>query len=233
MKAMIFAAGLDTRLKPLTDSVPKALVIIKNKTLLEHAIQKLRTAGVTEIIVNVHHLSDQIITFLEQNDFGINISISDETDLLRDTGGGLKKVQHFFDDQAFILYNVDILTDINLKGVYQKHLQNNPLATLVVRKRETSRYLLFDDNYRLCGWENVKTKKQKIALDHTPLNQFAFSGIHIVSPEIFKLMPEKDVFSIIDLYLGIAGKYEIKAHVDQSDFWIDLGKYEQYKNLNN
>ncbi|MGB1243748.1 MAG: sugar phosphate nucleotidyltransferase, partial [Chitinophagales bacterium] len=160
MKAMIFAAGLGTRLRPLTNDKPKALVEVNGKPLLEIVILQLKRYGFRDIVVNVHYFAKQIIRFLEaKNNFGIHIQISDESDLLLETGGGLQKAKHFLcsDDEPFLVHNVDILSDINLKALYQSHLEGSPLATLVVRNRKTSRYLLFDETNRLCGWKNVKT----------------------------------------------------------------------------
>jgi len=192
MKAMIFAAGLGTRLKPLTDSIPKALVLITGKPLLEHIILKLKNSGFDEIIVNVHHFPDQIINFLkEKNNFGIRIEVSDERELLLDTGGGIKKVESFFDDgKPFLVHNVDILSNIDLEVLYNNHSQTNPLATLVVSHRNTFRYLIFDDELKLKGWINEKTGETKpiefIYLEK--YNKLAFSGIQVLSNEVFKLM---------------------------------------------
>src|SRR5664280_1226211 len=163
MKAMIFAAGLGTRLKPVTDNLPKALVPIAGKPLLEHVILKLKSAGFDEIIVNIHHFPDQIIDFLKaNNNFSIRIEVSDERNLLLDTGGGIRRAAWFFDDEKpFLVHNVDILSNVDLKELYQQHLRSNSLATLVVSKRDTFRYLLFNDDNRLCGWINEKTGETK------------------------------------------------------------------------
>src|ERR1035437_430043 len=158
MKAMIFAAGLGTRLKPITDNLPKALVPITGKPLLEHTILKLKSAGFDEIIVNIHHFPDQIIDFLKvNNNFGIRIEVSDERDQLLDTGGGIRKAKQFFDNgEPFLVHNVDILSNVDLAELYNQHLRTNSLATLVVSQRDTFRYLLFDNNLRLNGWINEK-----------------------------------------------------------------------------
>ena len=156
MKAMIFAAGLGTRLKPLTDSTPKALLPINGKPMLEHVILKLKDAGFHQIAINVHHLGDQIINFLAaNNNFGIQIHISDERDYLLDTGGGIKHAAAFLQgNEPFLIHNVDILSDIDLRALYNHHIETNPLATLLVSKRNTSRYLLFNKENKLCGWRN-------------------------------------------------------------------------------
>ena len=163
MKAMIFAAGMGTRLKPLTDTMPKALVPINGKPMLEHIILKLKNSGFTQIVINIHHLGQQIIDFLaENNNFGIDIIISDERDYLMDTGGGIKKAKSFFTGkEPFLIHNVDIISNVDLKKLYEKHLETNPLATLLVSKRETSRYLLFNKENKLCGWRNLETGEVK------------------------------------------------------------------------
>src|ERR1035437_4159057 len=183
MKAMIFAAGLGTRLKPVTDNLPKALVPIAGKPLLEHIIEKLIISGFDEIIVNVHHFPDQIIDFLKaNNNFSIRIEVSDERNLLLDTGGGIRKAAWFFDDEKpFLVHNVDIFSNVDLKVLYHQHLRTNSLATLVVSKRDTFRYLLFDDNLRFSGWINEKTGETKPAgfTKAELYHKLAFSGIQI------------------------------------------------------
>ncbi len=166
MKALIFAAGLGTRLRPLTNDHPKALVEVHGITLLEVAIRRLVAAGCEELIVNVHHYAEQVIDFIEKNgQFGIRIAISDERERLLDTGGGLKKAAWFFDDgQPFLACNADVLTDMDLAHFYQKHLETGVLATLAVRRRTTSRYFLFDEKMRLAGWQNAKTGEDKLAV---------------------------------------------------------------------
>jgi len=232
MKAMIFAAGLGTRLKPLTDFKPKALVEIKNISLLEIAINKLKKSGFDEIIINVHHFADMIIDFLKsKNNFGIRIEISDERDLLLDTGGGLEKASWFFDDgKSFLIYNVDILSDIDLRKMHQFHQASDSIATLAVINRITQRYLLVDDENILCGWQNIKSGEIKNVRETTStLHQLAYSGIQIINPRIFSLMPEEKVFSIIDFYLSIAAKERITAFRHDESYWLDLGKLESLK----
>lgn len=232
MKAMIFAAGLGTRLHPITKSIPKALVKVRGKALLELAIEKLTQSGIDEIIVNVHHFPDQIITFLKSKSFEIPIQISDEREQLLNTGGGLKKVSKFFNNEAFLVYNVDIISDLDLRKPINFHRNNNALATLIVRDRKTKRYLLFDNNNILCGWENIETKEQIIVNKTQIMTSLAFSGIHIIEPKIFELMPKKDSFSMIELYLEIAKKHKILAFNDVESNWMDVGKTEQLKQLN-
>lgn len=229
MKALIFAAGLGTRLKPLTDTMPKALVPIDGKPLLEHVILKLKAAGFNQIIVNVHHFPDQIIDFLKsKNNFDLRIEVSDERDKLLDTGGGVKKAKWFFDDgKPFLVHNVDILSNIDLQSLYQQHLETSPLATLVVSERDTFRYFLFDKEARLKGWINEKTGEVRPEnLTNTELfNKLAFSGIQVLSPEVFKLMDHfPDHFSIVDFYLRNAAQQKIKAYVPHALKMIDVGK---------
>lgn len=231
MKALIFAAGLGTRLKPLTDSVPKALVSIAGKPLLEHVIIKLMAAGCTKIMINVHHFPDQIIDFLHsKNNFGIEISISDERECLLDTGGAVRKAASFFDDgQAFLVHNVDILSNVDILDLYQYHLQNNALGTLVVSQRHTFRYLLFDKEQMLKGWVNEKTyatKPEGFVLNNS-YNKYAFSGIQVLSPKVFDLMENfGDVFSIMDFYLSMVDSQTIKAYVPKNYRMIDVGKLD-------
>ena len=230
MKAMIFAAGLGSRLKQLTQNKPKALVEVNGKPLLEHVINKLKQAGVSDIIINVHHYPQQIIDFVRSHDFGINISFSVEEDQLLDTGGGLKKASPFFDDgKPFFIHNVDVISDINLQEMYDYHLRENALATLAVRNRDTQRYFLFDENNRLCGRRNLKTN-ETILVPGTPsqasVHPFAFSGIHVVSPQIFAFMPKEDIFPVIDLYFNVNN--HVSAYLHDYGSWKDMGKIEDF-----
>jgi NDP-sugar pyrophosphorylase family protein len=231
MRAMILAAGLGTRLKPITDSTPKALVKVGNTTLLEICIKNLKVQGTSDIIINVHHFAAQIKNFLaENNNFGVNISISDETKKLLDTGGGLKKAAWFFDDgKPFLLHNVDVISNLNLKTLYNFHINSSAIATLAVRKRKSGRHLLFNSENILCGWKNVKTNKLISAAEVKLLEEFAFSGIHIIDPEIFSFMPNDKVFSMIDFYLNIMKRNNINAYIDNESVWIDVGKPESLK----
>lgn len=232
MKAMIFAAGLGTRLKPLTDTMPKAMVKVGDKQLLQHVIEKLKTYGFDEIIINVHYFAEQIIDFVRANNsFDIRIEFSDERELLLDTGGGIKKASWFFDDgKPFLVHNVDILSNIDLKNLYDKHVESNSIATLVVKNRETSRYLIFDEQSHLKGWINKKTGEIKSPVPNSNLkncNELAFSGIHIINPSIFPLMrefPEK--FSIIDFYLSICDKKNVFGYEPENFSLIDVGKID-------
>ncbi len=227
---MIFAAGLGTRLNDETSGKPKALVEVNGKPLLQHAIEKLTKDGITEIVVNVHHFSNLVISFLKESDFGINIHVSDETEKLLDTGGGLKKaVQFLAGNEPVLIYNVDIISNLSLQLLLKEHLKSNSLVTLAVRNRETQRYFKFDTKKQLVGWINKKTGEIKIS---RPENfetaiEMAYSGIHIVQPEIFSLMPETDRFSITDFYLELAKTHSIKGYFDDSDLWMDVGKPEQ------
>jgi len=227
---MIFAAGLGTRLLEETFDKPKALVEIGEKTLLQHAIEKLKNEGVSEIVVNVHHFSKLVINFISENNFGITIHISDESGKLLDTGGGLKKAAHFFEGNSpVIIYNVDVLSNLNLKQLKNEHLKSGAIATLAVRIRATQRYFKFDNEKRLVGWLNKKTGETKISI---PENfeesvEMAFSGIHIVQPKLFELMPDEKKFSIANFYLELAKTHLIKGYFDNSELWMDVGKPEQ------
>lgn len=233
MKAMIFAAGLGTRLRPITDKTPKPLVQIKGKTLLEITIQKLIENDFDEIIINVHHLADQIISFLNEKKFNARIEISDESKQLLDTGGGLKKASWFFDDgNPFLVYNVDIVSNLDLKKIYHTHQQNEVIATLAVSKRKTSRYFIFDEEGILSGWQNVKTNEQKITRNITSINKLAFSGIQVIDPELFKFFPEAEVFSIVDLYLTTSKLEKIKSYQHEDSHWYDVGNMEELELLN-
>lgn len=231
MKAMIFAAGLGTRLKPLTDTMPKALVPIVGKPLLEHVILKLKSSGFDEIIVNVHHFADMIIDFLQRNNnFGIRIEISDEREQLLDTGGGIKRAAWFLNDgNPFLVYNVDILSNINLGALYQSHSETNSFATLVVSERNTFRYLLFDERNELQGWINEKTGETKPCdfEDISKYQKLAFSGIQILSPDIFDSMKNyPDKFPIMDFYLSNANTKKITGYVPAAYNMIDVGKLD-------
>lgn len=235
MKAFILAAGLGTRLQPLTNSKPKALVEIKGKTLLELSIRKLQAAGINSFVVNVHHFADLVEQHLaENNNFGADIVISDERAQLLDTGGGLKQALQLVGTSTDILiHNVDVITDIDIAALHREHSQGNNLATLAVRKRETSRYLEFDTKGYLCNWLNTKTGQKKIArpaIGNT--ERYAFSGIHIISSEILQLMHETGSFSIIDVYLRLAASERIALFDHSNSFWKDLGRYSHWQEMN-
>lgn len=235
MKAMIFAAGKGTRLKPLTDHIPKALVRVNGIPLIEIIIRKLIAVGVSEIIINVHYLADQIIDFLKSmNNFGIHIGISDETDELLDTGGGLKKASWFFNDkQPFILHNVDIISNINLMEMINFHEKSSAIATLAVRERESSRYFLFNNDMELCGWENIKTSEKIISKPSENFQKFAFSGIHIINPEIFKHIIEEGEFSLIQTYIRISKNHKLLAYQHNPSYWFDIGSLSKLKDAEN
>ncbi len=231
MRAMISCAGLGTRLKPITDTIPKALVKAGNATLLEICIKNLNSQGISDIIINVHHFADQIKKFLEENNnYGVNISISNESRKLLNTGGGLKNAAWFFDDgEPFLLHNVDVISNLNLKALYDFHINSKAIATLAVRDRESSRYLLFNSENILCGWKNVKTNEIVSFANIESLKEFAFSGIHIIDPKIFTLMPNDEIFSMIDLYLNIMKNNDVNAYIDNESFWMDVGNPESLK----
>jgi len=232
MKAMIFAAGLGTRLRPLTDNKPKALVEINGVSLLELVIRRLISFDYTDIIVNVHHFSDDVISFLQsKNNFGVNITISDERDMLLDTGGGLQKAAWFFNDnKPFLVHNVDVISNIDLTKMYDFHCESNGLATLAVMQRETSRYFLFNSQMELCGWKNITTNELiSLGIDDYSLSLFAFSGIHIIDPKIFQYIDESGKFSMTNVYLKLANKHIIKRFAHTESWWMDLGKPEAIK----
>ncbi len=230
MKAMIFAAGLGTRLRPITNDRPKALVALAGKSFLQRSIEFVGQYGYKDIIINIHHFGEKVIEHLERNNnFGVNITISDERDELLDTGGGLKKAQHFLEDSDhFLLFNVDILTDVKLDELLALHQKNNAMATLAVRRRTSSRYLLFDQNMCLDGWRNVKTGVYKFSSNKPGrVSPYAFSGVHILNPKIFSQINEEGKFSIIDLYLRLAQKNKILAFDHSDSLWMDLGTHEK------
>lgn len=225
MRAMIFAAGLGTRLRPLTLDRPKAMVEINGMPLLEIVIRRLKSFGIKEVVVNIHHFGELIVDFLHsKNNFDIDIAISDERALLLDTGGGLKKAAPLLGNAPFIVHNVDVISDLDIKALYDFHLQANALATLAVRKRESSRYLLFDEKNVLSGWRNAKTGERKICRKASAYHDFAFSGIYVIDPRLFDFMPDEQVFSIIDVFLK-AGQTEVLCGYPHTEGrWLDVGK---------
>lgn len=225
---MILAAGMATRLQPLTLTKPKALVEIKGTPMLEIILRRVINAGFKDIVINVHHFADQIVDFLQRNhNFGVSITISDETDLLMDTGGALLKVKDFFNDgKPFLVHNVDILTNFSLKDLYEYHIKHNPLATLAVKERKTSRSLLINKDKELSGWKNHQTGKTIISKGiEEQLTPIAFSAVHVLSPSIFPLITETGVFSIMDTYLRLAQNHKILTW-EHDTFWMDLGRIE-------
>ncbi len=234
--ALIFAAGLGTRLRPLTDDKPKALVTIGDKTLLQIAIERLQNAEFDRIVINAHHFAEQIFDFVNKNHFDADIYISHEKEQLLDTGGGIKFAEQLLGDEPFLAYNVDIISNLDIGKFYAIHREEN-LATLLVSDRKTSRYLLFDKNNHLAGWKNVKTNELRTPfadfdeIQHTLL---AFNGMHVISPRIFSLMQKRtEPFSITDFYLSVCDTERIVAY-QQSDLQVtDVGKVEQLKAISN
>lgn len=227
MKAMILAAGMGTRLYPFTGKVPKALVPVAGKPMLDWLIMRLKSSGIQEIIINVHHFADKIIEYLhDKQDFGLEISISDEREQLLDTGGALKHASWFFaDGNPFILHNVDVLSDLDLKGMLRNHEQSGSLATLAVSRRSSSRYMLFDETMQLKGWKHKDGRTKLCSTgDTTRLEAYAFSGIHIISPGIFPFIEEEGPFSLVDLYLRLAETHPIRGLVHDSQNWLDMGR---------
>jgi NDP-sugar pyrophosphorylase family protein len=232
-KAMILAAGLGTRFKPWTDKHPKALAMVNGKSLLQRNIEWLLQYGITEIIINVHHFADQVISAIDQKaGWGAKIMISDESNQVLETGGGLKKAAWYFDRGSFILLNADILTDLSLMAMMEQHKKENSLATLATTNRETSRYFIFDDNNHLCGWKNVKTLEERGPILKTPnemrkeISLKAFSGIHIIEPVLLSKITRQGKFSMVDVYLDLS-EHEFISSFDHSDSkFIDVGKPE-------
>lgn len=227
-KAMVFAAGLGTRLKPWTDHHPKALARVNGKCLLQRNIEYLQKQGIYEVVVNLHHFAEQVMNEITASKgWGSQITLSDETDAVLETGGGLQKAAGYFSDVSdFVVMNVDILTDMPLAKMISQHLQNPSLATLAVSERETSRYFLFDEQQHLSGWENSKTGEKKIVRDSVTLHRKAFSGIHVISSAYFDLVPLKGKFSMVDAYLALAAHNNISCFDHSGCHFLDVGKPE-------
>ncbi len=227
--AMVFAAGLGTRLGKITQHLTKALVEIAGKPLIHHILSKLHSAGFGTVVVNTHHHSADLIRYLHQLSFeNFEILISEETDKLLETGGGLRHAQHLFRDASHILlHNTDIISEIDLNALYSYHCSSDNLATLAVKRRKTSRYFLFDDHNMLKGWKNISSNTV-ITNSSEPLKELAFSGIHAVSNKVFDLMPNKEVFSLTELYLELCSKNKIQAWEHDNDKWVDVGKPEHF-----
>lgn len=233
MKAMVLAAGLGTRLRPLTNDRPKALVEVGGRSLLEITLARLRDFGIHDVIINLHHYADMVIDRLKAaGNFGIHIEFSCE-EILLDTGGGLKQAAWFLDghkEEPFILHNVDVISNIDLQQMVEAHKKNKALATLAVQERKTSRYLLFNEEAQLCGRRLVKEEKTEIVRPSHHLAELAFAGIHVISPRIFSLLTEQGVFSIVPAYLRLAAQSEkIMAFRADEYYWRDLGKPENIK----
>jgi NDP-sugar pyrophosphorylase family protein len=230
LKALILAAGLGTRLLPLTADIPKALVRINGVTLLEMAIRRLVAEGFDEIIINVHHHADKVKAFIRENEFnGALIAISDESDRLLDTGGAILKAREFLDgNDPFLVHNVDVISNIDLQAVMNKHMERKGLATLPVMDRKTNRYFLFDTELRLQGWTDISTGEERwVGNPLTDTKKLAFSGIHIISPKIFGLFDMDGRFSIIDTYLRLAARRPVYGSFQEGAVWFDVGKPDQ------
>jgi len=253
-KAMILAAGVGSRLQPLTDAIPKALLPFRGRTMLEQVLLNLKKHGIEEVVINIHHHADQIENFVRKHDyFGINIVFSDERDRLMDTGGGILKARQYLEGSGpFLVHNVDIFSDLDFTALYDSHLRSGPLATLAVRRRETSRNLLVDEDGRLAGWRDSSSGKAimagegpyrgKVKLTGTTgvavpvkredeLSPVAFSGIHIIDPKIFTFLDDDEPFSIMHAYLSLCGEHTIDTYEHSSGVWIDMAKRENFPGL--
>ncbi len=243
MKAMIFAAGLGTRFKPWTNSHPKALALVNGKSLLQHNIEYLQRYGIRDVVVNVHHFADQVIDAVQKNKgWGSNIMISDETDAVLETGGGLLKAKYLLQgEEPFITLNADFLTDLNLADLIAFHKDKKALISFGITNRKTSRYFLFDEKDRLCGWRNTNTGEEKGPLPELRsqpsntsvapkeggvLHQMAYSCVVVFQPEIFELIPQRGKFSLVDTYLSLAANYPIYGYNHSGDKLVDVGKPE-------
>ena len=229
---MIFAAGLGKRLGTITQNIPKALVEINGKTALQIAVERCSTSGFNDIIINVHHFADMVENEVDRlNDMGFSISVSDERDMLLENGGGLYKARCFFDKNPFLLYNVDIISDLDLSALYRMHNEKKGLATLAARNRPGKRFLLIDKNGQLRGWRNVSTGDEILAgRTEEKLIEIAFSSMHIVEPEIFNYMTE-GIYTMIDLYLRLAADHNIYTLKHDDGYWVDVGTPESLEHV--
>ena len=228
MKAIIFSAGLGTRFKPWTDTHPKALALVNGKSLLQRNIEYLQQYNITDVVVNVHHFCAQVIEAIQKNNgWGSKITISDESDELLETGGGLLRAKKLLDDAGpFLSLNVDVLTDLNLDKLISFHQQNQPLVSFGVTERKTSRYILMDEQSRMCGWKNEHTGEEKIVISHNNLKAMAYSCVVVYEPKIFDLIKQQGKFSIMDTYLQLAAEHTILGYKHTGDKWVDVGKPE-------
>lgn len=228
MKAIILAAGLGTRLLPLTKDKPKALIQVQGKPLLQHQLEKLKSAGFSKVLINIHHFGDQIVDFLDKhNAFDMDIEISDERSALLDTGGALRKAAHFIrGDEPVLIHNVDVLSTLSFEDMFNNHKLRAACATLAVRNRASSRYLYFDEHNQLRAWENIKTGEKKGDWTSAQLLEAAFSGIHILSPYCVDLFPDKPAFSIIDFYISLIDSHIVSGYFHDNSVWLDVGKPE-------
>jgi len=229
-KAMILAAGLGTRMRPVTNDKPKALVHWEGKPMLEHIILKLKDQGFNQIVINVHHFAQMIVDFVKEKDhFGIQIEFSHEIDEALDTGGGVAYASWFFDDKPFLVHNVDIMSNIDLVKLYEAHLQSKAIATMAVKDRETSRSLLMNQDHLLKGWRDNQSGETILADKKAEeLIPIAFSCVHVLSPEIFSLFPAEKKFSITPFYLDLARTRDVNLYRHDADFWIDMGRLDSY-----
>jgi len=234
MKAFILAAGIGTRLKPFTETMPKALIPVAGMPMLEIVIRRLAAAGINDILINVHHFAQQVQDFINQHkSFGLNISFSDETELLLDTGGAIRKASAFFAGEPVLVHNVDILTNLDYKALVDTHIGSGALATLAVKERETTRNLLIDKHNRLCGWENPGKRIRIITTETTKgLKYTAFSGVYVLSPEILKFLPEEEVFGFMPWIMELAGTQKILAWDQGESFWYEAGRIESVVQAN-
>ena len=229
MKAMIFAAGLGTRFKPWTDKHPKALAVVNGKSLLQRNVEYLQQHGIKDVVVNVHHFSEQVREAIQNNNgWGSNITISDEQDEVLETGGGLLKAKELLGNETFLSINVDILTNLDLSNLIDFHHQQKSFITLCTAERTTSRFLLFNKENRLCGWRNIKgeDKIEKIVVPDEKLIQKAYSGIAVFEPQVLDLIPFSGKFSLIDVYLHLTATHKIVGYDHSGDDWIDVGRPE-------
>lgn len=228
MKAMIFAAGLGTRFKPWTDKHPKALALVNGKSLLQRNIEYLQQYNITNVVVNVHHFAEQIIEAIKKNKgWGSNVVISDETNEVLETGGGLLNARKLLEgNEPFITLNVDILTDLDLNKLITFHKQHKPLISFAVTNRKTSRYFLFDENNRLCGWRNIKTGEERISIAKPGLIEKAYSCVVVFEPGVFSLMRHSGKFSLVETYLDLASSHTILGYDHNNDKLVDVGKLE-------
>lgn len=222
---MILAAGLGTRFKPWTDHHPKALALVNGKTLLQRNIEYLQRAGIDEVVVNVHHFADQIVAAIEKHGgWGSKIILSDEREEVLETGGGLLKAAVHLQDDAFVLMNADVLTDLSLRAMITAHRNAGPLATLATATRTSSRYFLFDQEDILCGWTNTATGEERIVRQATAVVPKAFSGIHVIDPRIFGLISQRGKFSMVDAYLSLAATEIIRSFNHSGTSFVDVGR---------
>ena len=228
LKAMIFAAGLGTRFKPWTDKHPKALALVNGKSLLQRNIEYLQQYGIKDVVVNIHHFPQQIIDAIYENKgWGSNVLISDESNEVLETGGGLLKAKDLLQDgEPFVTLNADFLTDLNIYDLIKFHKEKKSLISFGITTRKTSRYFLFDEDNRLCGWRNINTGEEKISIAKPGLKEMAYSCVVVFQPEIFELIPQRGKFSLVETYLSLAANYPIYGYDHSGDRLVDVGKPE-------